>query len=84
MSALIRRLGARARIPMRPLSTLYAPSHEYVKISGDVGTIGITDHAAGQLGDIVYVELPQVGKKFAAGDSFGSVVCCARYPLRCQ
>lgn len=69
---------ARSRLPAtassRLLSTLYAPSHEYIKISGDVGTIGITDHAAGALGDIVYIELPQIGKSFKAGESFGSVV----------
>ena len=71
---LLRRLGARARLPMRTLTTLFAPSHEYVRIDGDIGTIGITDFAANQLGDIVYVELPPVGKSFSAGEPFASVV----------
>lgn len=72
---LLRRLGATARLPMRMLTTtLYAPSHEYIKIDGDIGTIGITDYAANHLGDIVYVELPAVGKTFSAGEPFASVV----------
>jgi glycine cleavage system H protein len=51
----------------------YAPSHEYIKVVGDIGTVGITSHAAEALGDIVYVELPAVGTEFEAGDTFGSV-----------
>jgi biotin carboxyl carrier protein len=51
----------------------YAPTHEYVKIDGNVGTVGITDHAATALGDIVYVELPEVGKMVSVGETFGSV-----------
>ena len=66
----------------RMLSVLYAPTHEYIKVVGDIGTVGITDHAAGALGDIVYVELPQVGATFKAGDSFGSVVgACVMHSL---
>ena len=42
-------------------------------MEGSVGTVGITDHAASALGDVVYVDLPSVGAKFSAGDSFGSV-----------
>lgn len=42
-------------------------------MTGDIGTIGITKHAADALGDVVYVELPSVGAKFSAGTSFGSV-----------
>jgi glycine cleavage system H protein len=42
-------------------------------LAGDIGTIGITKHAADALGDVVYVELPSVGAKFSAGSSFGSV-----------
>jgi len=42
-------------------------------VDGDVGTVGITDHAAGALGDVVFVDLPAVGTKFSAGDAFGSV-----------
>ena len=54
-------------------SVKFAPTHEYVRIDGSVGTVGITDHAATALGDIVYVELPEVGRVVTAGESFGSV-----------
>ena len=46
----------------------YTDDHEYLKIDGDVATIGITKHAQEQLGDVVFVELPEVGKEFAKGD----------------
>jgi hypothetical protein len=46
--------------------------NEY-QIVGDIGIVGITDHAAGALGDVVYVDLPAIGSKYSAGDSFGSV-----------
>ena len=59
---------------LRLMSTVkYTASHEYVKIENGVGTIGITQHAADALGDIVYVALPDVGDTFEASDSFGSV-----------
>ena len=45
---------------------LYTKDHEWAKIEGDVATIGITDHAQEQLGELVFVELPDVGKEFAA------------------
>ncbi|MBV9064334.1 MAG: glycine cleavage system protein GcvH [Methylobacteriaceae bacterium] len=45
----------------------YTKDHEYVRLDGDVATIGITDHAQEQLGDIVFVELPQVGKSVEQG-----------------
>jgi len=48
-------------------------THTHTQLDGDIGTIGITAHAAGALGDIVYVDLPSVGAKYSAGDSFGSV-----------
>jgi glycine cleavage system H protein len=51
----------------------YAESHEYISLEDDIGTIGITEHAIEQLGDIVYVELPKVGTKFQKGDTFGVV-----------
>jgi glycine cleavage system H protein len=51
----------------------YTPSHEWVRIDGDVGTIGITDYAQKELGEIVYLELPEVGHVFNAGDEFGTV-----------
>lgn len=46
----------------------YTDDHEYLKIEGDVATIGITKHAQEQLGDVVFVELPEAGKVFAKGD----------------
>jgi glycine cleavage system H protein len=54
---------------------LYAHTiaHEYVKVDGTTGTIGITDFAQAALGDIVFVDLPEVGDEFDKGDSFGSV-----------
>ena len=51
----------------------YTKDHEWVRSSGEQSTIGITDHAQSQLGDVVYVELPKVGDKFEAGEPFGSV-----------
>lgn len=58
---------------MYPDNYKYSKEHEWVNIEGDVATIGITHHAQDQLGDIVYVELPEVDAEFAAGDEFGSV-----------
>lgn len=57
----------------RAFSTKFSKSHEFAKLDGDVATVGITDHAAGALGDIVFVDLPSIGAKYAAGDTFGSV-----------
>ena len=51
----------------------YTKEHEWLKIEGNTATIGITHHAQDQLGDIVYVDLPEVDDEFAAGDEFGSV-----------
>ena len=51
----------------------YTKSHEWVRIEGDTATIGITDHAQDELGDIVFVELPEEGDTFDAGESFGTV-----------
>ena len=48
-------------------------AHEYVKVEGNIGTCGITDFAQAALGDIVFVDLPEVGDTFDKGDSFGSV-----------
>lgn len=48
--------------------TLYTKDHEWIVVDGDVATIGITDHAQEQLGDIVFVELPETGKTVARGD----------------
>lgn len=47
----------------------FTEEHEWIDVEGDVGTVGITDYAQGQLGDITYVELPDAGASFAKGDS---------------
>jgi glycine cleavage system H protein len=49
------------------MTTRYTKEHEWIRLDGDAATVGITDHAQSQLGDVVYVELPEVGKTFAAG-----------------
>ena len=51
----------------------YTKSHEWVRVEGDVATVGITDHAQDELGDVVFVEMPEQGATLAAGDSFGAV-----------
>ena len=51
----------------------YTKEHEWVKVEGDTGLVGITDHAQKELGDIVYVDLPKVGAKVEKGKSLGSV-----------
>jgi glycine cleavage system H protein len=58
---------------MTPEDSRYAKSHEYVHIEGDTGTIGITDYAQKELGDVVFVELPQVGTQLEQGDELGSI-----------
>jgi len=56
-----------------PTDLKYAKSHEWVRISGDTATVGITDHAQHELTDIVFVELPDVGKKVTASDIYSPV-----------
>ena len=56
-----------------PENLKYTKDHEWIRIDGTVGTIGITEYAQGELGDVVFVELPAVGKKVDAGQSFGTV-----------
>lgn len=51
----------------------YADSHEWVKLEGDVATVGITDYAQHALGNIVYVDMPEVGDEVTAGEEFGAV-----------
>jgi glycine cleavage system H protein len=58
---------------MVPQDLRYSKEHEWVRIEGDVAVIGITDFAAEQLGDIVFVELPQVGRTVAQGDTVGVI-----------
>jgi glycine cleavage system H protein len=56
-----------------PEDNRYAKSHEYVHVEGETGTIGITDYAQKELGDVVFVELPQVGSQLEQGDELGSI-----------
>src|ERR1700731_819470 len=58
---------------MYPTNFLYTKEHEWVRVEGDVGVIGITDHAQKELGDIVYVDLPKVGSTVEKGKTLGSV-----------
>ena len=58
-----------------PQDLRYTKEHEYIKPSGEEGvyTIGITDYAQGELGDVVFVELPKAGATYGAGDTFGTI-----------
>jgi glycine cleavage system H protein len=58
---------------MIPDDRKYSQEHEWIQVDGDVVVIGVTDHAAGELGDVVYVDLPDVGAEFSAGDAVGSI-----------
>ena len=58
---------------MTPDDLLFTKEHEWLRIVGDTGTIGISDHAQKELGEVVYVELPKVGTKFDSGETFGNV-----------
>jgi len=53
--------------------TKYTEDHEWIRVEGDIGTVGITDYAQGQLGDVVYVELPAVGKQVSKGGDMAVV-----------
>ena len=56
-----------------PADLKYTKEHEWIRIEGDTGAIGITDFAQQQLGDVVYVELPEVGSTITAGQVFGTI-----------
>ena len=56
-----------------PNDLLYAKSHEWLRLEKDSGTVGITDHAQSELSDVVYVELPKIGRKVAAGEAIATV-----------
>ncbi|MFZ3332719.1 MAG: glycine cleavage system protein GcvH [Candidatus Acidiferrales bacterium] len=58
---------------MYPTDYRYTKQHEWVKVQGDAATLGITDYAQQELGDVVFVEMPKLGTKLAAGSSFGTV-----------
>ncbi len=58
---------------MYPEDLKYDREHEWVRVSGDIATIGISDFAQDQLGEVVYVDLPSAGGTISAGDSFGEI-----------
>jgi glycine cleavage system H protein len=58
---------------MYPENFRYSKEHEWVSVEGDIGTVGITDHAQAELGDIVYVDLPKIGASAEQGKTIGSV-----------
>ena len=58
---------------MYPAELKYTKDHEWIRLSGSRGRIGITDYAQKQLGDVVFVELPEVGRVLKQGQSFGSI-----------
>jgi glycine cleavage system H protein len=58
---------------MYPSDYRYTKDHEWIKVSGETGTVGITDYAQHELGDVVFVELPAVGKQVAAGKILGTI-----------
>ena len=58
---------------MYPPDLKYTKDHEWVRVSGDQAHVGITDYAQKQLGDVVYLELPEVGQSFKKGDVFGTI-----------
>ncbi|MBI4485057.1 MAG: glycine cleavage system protein GcvH [Acidobacteria bacterium] len=56
-----------------PAGYKYTKDHEWIELGGDRGKVGITDYAQQQLGDVVYVELPEIGAKLKQGQSFGTI-----------
>jgi glycine cleavage system H protein len=56
-----------------PAGYKYTKDHEWIELNGDRGRVGITDYAQQQLGDVVFLELPEVGAKLTAGQSFGTI-----------
>jgi len=58
---------------MYPQEFLYSKEHEWIRVDEEIGTVGITDFAQKELGDVVFVELPKVGDHVTAGESFGTV-----------
>jgi glycine cleavage system H protein len=56
-----------------PENLKYTKDHEWISVDGDIGTVGITDHAQGELGDVVFVELPAVGATVSQHKSFGTI-----------
>lgn len=60
-------------MPSYPAGFKYTEGHEWIEISGDRGKVGITDYAQQELGEVVYIDLPEVGTTLKQGDSFGTI-----------
>ena len=58
---------------MVPDDRKYTQEHEWIQIEGDIAIVGVTDYAANELGDIVFVELPEIGDEFSQGDTVGTI-----------
>jgi glycine cleavage system H protein len=58
---------------MYPDNCLYTKDHEWIRVEGERGVVGITHHAQSQLGEVVFVELPEIGRTLKAGEAFGTV-----------
>ena len=58
---------------MVPDDRKYTQEHEWVQVEGEIGIVGVTDFAAGELGDVVFVELPETGSEFSQGDTVGTI-----------
>lgn len=58
---------------MYPVDLKYTKDHEWVKLAGDEASVGITDYAQAQLGDVVFVELPELGRRVSQGEVFGTI-----------
>ncbi len=58
---------------MYPQELLYTKEHEWIRVDEEIGTVGITDYAQKELGDVVFVELPKVGDHITASESFGTI-----------
>ena len=56
-----------------PADLKYSNEHEWIRLTGDTAEVGVTDYAQQQLGDVVYVDVPEVGKRVSAGAAFGSI-----------
>jgi len=56
-----------------PENVKYTKDHEWIKIEGNIGTIGITEHAAGELGDVVYIDIPDAAAEVSMHDTFGTI-----------
>jgi glycine cleavage system H protein len=56
-----------------PADLKYTKDHEWIRVEGNVGVVGVTDHAQGELGDVVYIDITKSGEAVSSGDTFGSI-----------